>query len=267
MRLLLLELLVTPALAWVSTSQQQRDAAASTLDQLRASNGALNRVWNAPLEATNTEGLGGGLTFAYDPNICADLLPAFAESSGLWGVSFVNCDSITAAIRTAFASWSTNHPSLKFNDVTADCAMLGDTSGGPFGRGCSRAEIFVTTGTNSSSQDAAATTVNEFAWQPNFFHPNGERAEPGAYATTGSVVSFTSGNFRQRDFRSTNGANAICWYIDSTFCAPFHRLKGELGADNVLLIGKSIIFIMWGLGIACARKAIRHRPHTVRALT
>jgi hypothetical protein len=162
-------------LSWVSTSQDQRDVAAASLEGLRRSNGALNRLWNTPTNRLSTAGLGGGLTFAYDPRICEDLLPAFSEATGLWGVSFVNCASIHAAIRRAFASWSTNHPTLKFNDVTADCAAAGDVSGGPFGLGCSRAEIFLTTRFNdsSSSQDAAATTVNQFQWEPYFYHPNG----------------------------------------------------------------------------------------------
>lgn len=41
-------------------------------------------------------------------------------------------------------------------------------------------------------------------------------------------------------------------YIDSTFCSGFHRLKTQMGADNVLLLGKAVIFIVWGLGIAWA---------------
>ena len=253
-RLHALFLLMQPAHSWVSTSQHQRDAAAGSLQRLRESNGAINRVWNSPLEATSTDGLGGGLSFAYDTNLCDELLPSFSEASGLWGLTFVDCESIFAAIRTAFSTWSTNHPSLKFNDVTAECAALGDTTGGPFGRGCSRAEIYLTTGTNTSTQDSAATTLNEFRWEPNFFHPNGLRADPGAYVTTGSIVAFTTGDFSSGEYsRTASGANAICWYIDSTFCGGFHRLKQAYGADNVLLIGKSIIFVIWGLGIACTR--------------
>ena len=105
------------AIGWVATSQRQRDSASLSLSALRESNGAVNRLWNAPADSSSVEGLNGGLTFAYDRSMCEKLLPAFSEASGLWGVSFVDCDSIFAAIRTAFASWSTNHPALKFNDV------------------------------------------------------------------------------------------------------------------------------------------------------
>ena len=210
--------------AWVTTSQQQKDSSAKSLAGIRASNGNINRVWTLPPAATASAGLGGGLTFAYDSKICDELLPAMSEASGLWGISFVDCDSIYAAIRSAFASWTVNHPDIKFHDVTSDCRALSDTEGGPFGRGCSRAEIFLTTTTNSSAQDAAATTINQFQWDPAFHHPNGRRASPGVYATIGSIVSFTTGSFSEGKVHD----GSICWYIDSSFCSGFHRLKAEV---------------------------------------
>ena len=224
---LTLLLLLPPVLGWVSTSQEQRDSSATSLAQLRASRGNLNRVWTYPPDATSSAGLGGGLTFAYDRKICDELLPAMSEASGLWGLRFVDCDTIFAAIRSAFASWSVNHPDIRacaparvsaallllvcarsrlggspsprvrplvsrrlscflppasyllptteFHDVTSDCLALNDASGGPFGRGCSFAEIFLTTTANSSAQDAAATTINQFvrAGTPPMEPPHG----------------------------------------------------------------------------------------------
>ena len=55
------------ALAWVATSQDQRDAGATTLASLRNSNGAMNRIWTAPLDGhENRDGFGGGITYAMD---------------------------------------------------------------------------------------------------------------------------------------------------------------------------------------------------------
>lgn len=209
---------------WLTTSQDQGDAAARTLAGLVDSHGAVNRIWPSPSDPYSTRGLGGGLTFAYDPSVCDELLPAFTESHKLWGVSFIDCDSIKQAIRSAFASWSANHPSLKFHDVTADCQATADWTGGPMGIGCSRAEIYLSTTTNATSIDAAATTLNEFAWDDNFHHPNGVRAVPGLYATRGSIIRFSR-------------SNGVCWYLDSSFCEGFHRMKREMGADTVLLFG------------------------------
>ena len=91
-----------------------------------------------------------------------------------WGVAFIDCDSIKAAIRSAFASWSANHPTISFHDVTQDCKMAGDHSGGP-GGGCSRAEIWLTTTSEQpSTADAAATTVNQYARDECFRHPKGQ---------------------------------------------------------------------------------------------
>ena len=75
-------------------------------------------------------------------------------------------------------------------------SATGDASGGPFGLGCSRAEIFVTTSANVTDAptqlDTAATTLNEFAWDADFTSPNGVRAHPGVYATVGSVIVFSA---------------------------------------------------------------------------
>jgi hypothetical protein len=95
----------------------QYDTAALDLASIVATNGAINRIWTAPRDTLSSRGLGGGLTFAYDDvKICSDLLPAFSESATLFGVSFIDCNSIKESIRSAFASWSSNHPSLKFHD-------------------------------------------------------------------------------------------------------------------------------------------------------
>lgn len=239
-------------MGWLLTTQEQADGTATTLDQIRASNGAISRMWHSPPDRTSTSGLGGGLTFAYDRKICDDLLPSMSEASGLWGTSFVDCDSIFAAIRSAFASWSSNHPSIKFHDVTADCLAKGDETGGPLGRGCSRAEIFLTSGSKNSSsgeQDAAATTQNQFAWVPEFHHPNGRIATSGVYATVGSIISFTADAYNPTSRSHYNSATPICWYIDSSFCSGFHELKRSVRAENVLLIGKLVIFVIWGLGL------------------
>ena len=241
-RLLLLSVLLAGTDAWLTTSQEQGDSSALDLDLLASSNGAINRIWYLPEAAREHGGLGGGISFAYDEErICGDLLPAFSESANLWGASFIDCGSIKAAIRSAFASWTSNHPMLKFHDVTQDCNLAGDTTGGPMGIGCSKAEIWLTTTSNGTAQDAAATTLNDFRWASDFKHPNGVRAVPGLYKTVGSVIRFSNGQ------HSNAG---ICWYMDSSFCSGFHSLKAKYGAETVLLVGKLIMFVVWGLGIA-----------------
>lgn len=79
----------------------------------------------------------------------------------------------------------------------------------------------------------------QFEWDPDFHHPSGIEALPGLYATKGSIIRFSR-------------SNGICWYMDSSFCEGFHQMKRDVGADTVLLIGRLIIFIVWGIGIAWA---------------
>jgi hypothetical protein len=247
LRLLLLAAAAQSSHAWVPTAWYMRDYNALTLEDIRRSKGAVNRIWSLPPEVNSLRGLGGGITFAYDHKICDDLLPAMSESIGLWGMSFVDCGTVFAAIRAAFASWSHNHPLLNFHDVTADCIAENNTEGGPFGRGCSRAEIFLTTTGNSSAQDAAATTLNVYEWDTRFYHPNGIRASGGVWSTVGSIVAFTTSSFKAED--SGEPRSGVCWYIDATFCSFFHRLKAEWGAENVLLVGKILLFTIWSLGL------------------
>ena len=150
-----------------------------------------------PPSSLDVRGLGGAITFAYDEAaICEELLPAFGVD--LWGLHFVTCETIYAAMRQSFAAWTSNHPAIKFHDVTSDCRFLADVSGGPFGSGCSLAEIWLTTTNNESAQDAAATTLSQYEYRRDFYRPNGQRAEPGAYATVASVIAFSA-------------KNDICW--------------------------------------------------------
>ena len=100
----------------------------------------------------------------------------------VWGFQYVDCVSIRAAIRQAFAAWASNHPAISFHDVTADCADAGDTFGGPLGVGCSRAEIWLTTKNASAiaaegaGEHVAATTLNDVSvWEHSMYHPNGLR--------------------------------------------------------------------------------------------
>lgn len=57
-------------------------------------------------------GLGGGLEYAITSDFCKRLQPQFLDNPQ------PSCQQIEAAIQRAFNRWSTNHPLLKFVDVT-----------------------------------------------------------------------------------------------------------------------------------------------------
>lgn len=47
-------------------------------------------------------GLGGGITWAWDPTLCDDLVPLFREAAVVYG-DLVNCEGIQAAVKRAYS--------------------------------------------------------------------------------------------------------------------------------------------------------------------
>ena len=221
---------------WVTTSQFQGDAAAVPLSTFKARKGAINRLWSSPPDSTSTRGLGGGITYAWDPQVCGpDLHPKFSEN-GAFGIDFAGCDDIAASSRRAFKSWSDNHPKLKFYDVGLECELKRRAEGLPLDARCDLAEIWLTSIANTSGADAAATTVVTYTWATDFTHTNGAGAELGVWEATSAQIGFN--------------ANNICWYLDATFCGRFHSMKRSWGVDGALTFIRLLIFGIWGIAVA-----------------
>ena len=210
-----------------------------------------------PEDPTSHEGLGGGITWAWDPALCDALLPRFRED--FFFVPFVTCTMLKAAMNRGFASWSANSARISFVDVTEECDKLGKLS-----PDCPLAELWVTilpssgggadTGSQSgqstgrlstsaalSLHDEADTSLSEALggsstaalaqpvarYSTRFRYTNGVRPSSGRVIEThGGVISFN---------------NKLCWYLDSTFCANFHAMKrrfSNLTPDEILWIGR-----------------------------
>eukprot|EP00966_Prymnesium_polylepis_P241484 5584727-Prymnesium_polylepis.1 len=154
MKLLLFTSLWGMAKAFVPTSQIYEPLSP---DQIRAEGGLTRYVWTVPTLEQDNAGLGGGLTYAWDPDLCRQLLPNFGERY-LWGISFVTCKTLRAAMERAFASWEANHPMIGFHDVTNLCLAQNATP--PPGSGCAITEIWITNNSKSSSgSDSAANCL------------------------------------------------------------------------------------------------------------
>ena len=120
----LLACVLPTAHAWTTISQSWHGAQIRTIqiqtgpnnatDPDRAAGGnvaaiaqRLNWVWSEAGDMSDQSGLGGGLTWAFDPDICStksNLLGQFHES--LFGVGLVSCESLRSAMHRAFASWA-----------------------------------------------------------------------------------------------------------------------------------------------------------------
>lgn len=128
---------------WVTISQVKLGAQLGDIrEQMRGNFTApplqrLGYLWSLPDAASSSNGLGGGITWAWDPTLCERLLPRFHED--MLFVELVSCDTLKAAVHRAFASWSDNHALISFLDVTAECEAMGQTTAD-----CPLAELWIT---------------------------------------------------------------------------------------------------------------------------
>lgn len=128
-RVALLSALVAPCSAWVTKSQAtfgaqlddiKKQLKGQTVD--RVVQAQLGFLWTYPESTTDETGLGGGITWAWDPALCGVLMKQFKER--IWFYDLVTCDDLRAAIARAFDKWAANSRYLKFIDVTAECKKL-----------------------------------------------------------------------------------------------------------------------------------------------
>merc|ERR1719502_1920392 len=171
---------------------------------------------------------------------------------------FLTCDDINAAVARAFDKWSANSRFIKFLDVTNECELAGTNYGPPFRErqsgpyphgGCQLAEIWITFYVPPSPPSGRRLQDSNLSGDLQIEGVAEELGGATAVATARPHARYSS------DFRFTNGARPfynsnspqrgqprpivetyagtftfntgreVCWYMDSEFCAPFHRLK------------------------------------------
>lgn len=282
-RLALIALVALPAAdAWVTISQSYWGAQLSDIkDQMHPNTSTsvepvlrLGYLWSEPKNTDIPDGLGGGITWAFDDTLCDEILPEFSEKPFL--ITFVSCTEIQAAVHRGFAAWSDNSAKLTFIDVTEECRRLGQLN-----VDCPLAEVFVThlTQENAASVRLRRQLVAEDAL------PSAERMSAGG-ETAALARSFPS---YSDSFRSTNGftpagltvetrratisfnAN-LCWYLDSTFCSSFHLLKVHLmplTTRQIAWIVRALLISVWLFAVVgiiwhvlvVVKKAIEHDTH------
>jgi hypothetical protein len=79
-----------------------------------------------------------GIAYAWDPELCDKLLPAFRED--IIFLNLVTCHDLKAALLRAFAAWASNHEYISFVDVSHECETMesGLTSN------CEMVELWIT---------------------------------------------------------------------------------------------------------------------------
>lgn len=254
---------VGPAQAWVTETQSRHG---TTIEYIR--NESLGRVvtggtpeqslgllWTQPEFLGDDTGLGGSITWAWDPALCDKMLPKFNED--FWFFSLINCDSVKASVLRALHTWEANSRHIKFHDVSAKCeATL--TSDGV----CPAAEIIFTLNASEpvTFYTPPARTVRTEVMSVNFRYTNGlepvrgfgdKAAAAEAAMAAGSPEGlgyFTA----KRPVPAVVGASVIyrtedvCWYADSQFCGPMHDWKHSWrNPDTAYVAGVTTFFLIW----------------------
>lgn len=271
-------LLVGSAHGWISQSQSIYGAQISEIqDQMNGLKSnrdvvtQLGFLWTMPEAVDDSTGLGGGITWAWNPELCELLKPRFRE--GILGQDFLDCDDYRAAIAHAFDTWAANNRHIKFLDVTRECELAGLNFGPPksakqLGQphgGCPFAEIWVTLlaiGSSGRQLTESDETLDVAAEKLGDNARNHVNAQSGS----GKNPVATAKPFIRRSstFRYTNGARPfhnevvetyageltfntedVCWYLDSAFCSQFHALKESLGGAQSARI--LVDFLTYGL--------------------
>ena len=146
-------------LGWVTQVQSNFGVTASQIAQSFRGTGKNNEptetlgyYWHYPALADDNRGLGGGIAWAFDDELCVKsdrygskkkFEDTFKED--FFFAKFVTCVDIRASLHRAFKTWTDVQPQLRFVDVTEECRRI---HGGVYSN-CSLVELFITHRDNS----------------------------------------------------------------------------------------------------------------------
>ena len=163
----------------------------------------LGYLWSLPDEPSSTRGLGGGISWGWDPSLCSALLPGFGEDLGFY--PYVGCHELVAAMHRAFASWADNHAQINFIDVTSECVRIGYSNAS-----CPLAELWI------DSMHGVATDTNSGVAEEGLHLTELSNEE----SSGGSSVAVAQPRTEpSQTFRYTNGRRAAVPFTPETSVA------------------------------------------------
>ena len=90
--------------------------------------------WSAGSNTSSSHGLKGGITWAFDPDLCGRIMPLFPEETlwkgtyffpdTFWAAampSILNCDHLKSKIRMAMRAWEAANSNIRFFEVSSKC--------------------------------------------------------------------------------------------------------------------------------------------------
>lgn len=232
----------------------------------------------APTEREKLMGLGGGITWAWDPKLWDKLKDRFKEDAIVYS-NLVDLAGVKAAVSRAFNNWAGNNRFIHFIDVTAECDRLwpdgvypkNGLTQAPFGQkdasgnalpnleyheGCPLAEIWVTDLKQepSATGDIAVATAKQYGHMTNnFYYTNGERpyfAQSGGCKDYNRQVWSIHAGVMSIAVSGMIGDAELCWYLDSYFCSGIHAFKGLFG--NPAEAKTVVVLVTWVIVCTCA---------------
>jgi hypothetical protein len=95
--LLALAARAVPASAFMAAAQRWETNASGLWrpEQIALRGGFVSAVWDLPAHRSSA-GLGSGISYAWDPQLCDSFLPKFGERQALW-FTFIDCDDLVRA--------------------------------------------------------------------------------------------------------------------------------------------------------------------------
>lgn len=186
--------------------------------------------WHAPEDsASSIEGLGGGITYTVDSSFCDTMLPVFRDDMMEDARLFVTCDNLLDAIDRAFLSWEANSRVVHF--VNAGVETCGKNEN-ELDDGCIEPQVRIT-----------ATAGDHYGARAAYIEHRARRL--GIRKTNGNT---TKDHLRIEDATIFINAGS-CWYLDNTFCHPFHAWKDRMGEQRALRIGQAVLAVVWSLAL------------------
>ena len=192
--------------------------------------------------------LSRGLRYVVASDLCTRLRPSFST----YLFETATCDAIEASLLAATRKWTDNLPLLRFVNATsssAACTVL-----------ASAAELYGAPRQAEMLLDEESPCAFDI-----FFGVDDGRARPSlaAYARVSTLVS-RGIRSSVREVRSPNGQvysnidaikrgevriqTHVCYYLDASFCRPFHVLQ-SMGAAFVVPF---VAFLIFALANLCA---------------
>lgn len=208
--------------------------------------------WRAA-EGRKRAGLGGGIAYTIDGELCRQVLPRFRDDILPRAGAFVTCERLAGAVAHAASAWSANNHAVYFVNAGPDVCSEGEDVRSS---GCIEPELRFSVSAPSPSR-AARRALQDIG------------AFTTAQTRSFSGVAKTNGRFSNSSreiFSATMELNGdACWYLDATFCTPLHTFGRLLTQSTVFSLLALLLFFGWAIALLSVSLALISIAYIIKA--